>query len=269
MASLTYQKDSQISQKEITEDTAQDYFGGTFDFVRKVEESNGTIIYMYGYGQKVLIINPNEGSIEYKEEIKTNDSEQKNMFECLDTALAFVGSHGDFQTAAGQEIKPYLESASSIDDKKNAYRFVFSFSVGKNKLFYEDKMPIIIEVTGGQVSYFRRELVNFDENQLQKKSGEQGISAINMLAMNYNYILAKPNLLDKLDSQEISFEDTADRIDDLFTGYFRPSVKLSGDENTSGDNQLELIPVWVVEVNGMYLYFDLYDGQPKGYSKAY
>ncbi|MBE6034366.1 MAG: hypothetical protein E7222_06645 [Clostridiales bacterium] len=269
MASLAYQKDSQISQKEITEDTAQDYFGGTFDFVRKIEESNGTIIYMYGYGQKVLIINPNEGSIEYKEEIKINDSEQKNMFECLDTALAFVGAHGDFQTAAGQEIKPYLESASSIDDKKNAYRFVFSFSVGKNKLFYEDKMPIIIEVTGGQVSYFRRELVNFDESQLQKKSGEQGISAINMLAMNYNYILAKTNLLDKLDSQEISFEDTADRIDDLFTGYFRPSVKLSGDENTSGDNQLELIPVWVVEVNGMYLYFDLYDGQPKGYSKAY
>lgn len=270
--SIDYKKDAEIGQKENNNAMAQTYFGETFDFVRKVEESNGTTIYMYGYGQKVLIINPNEGSIEYKEEVKTDNSEQKTMFDSLDTALAFVGYHGGFKTIAGQEIKPCLESVSAIDDKKNSYRFVFSFMVGKNKLFYEEKMPIIIEVVDGQVSYFRREFINFDENQVEKKSNKEGISAINMLTMNYEYMreaLTKAGFIDKEESKDISFEDIANKIDNLYTGYLKPTVELSVDETADTEKNLELVPVWVVEVNDILLYFDLYDGQPKGYSKNY
>lgn len=269
---LDYKRDAEIGEKENNSAMAQTYFGSTFDFVRKIEESNGTTVYMYGYGQKVLIINPNEGSIEYKEEVKSDNSEQKSMFESLDIALEFVGAHKGFRTIAGQEIKPYLESASTINDEKNSYRFVFSFMVGKNKVFYEDKMPIIIEVMNGQVSYFRREFVNFDENQVAKKSNDEGISAINMLAMNYEYMteaLTKAGLIDKEKSKDISFEDMANEIDNLYTGYLKPSVKIASNETSSTDKNLELTPVWVVEVNGILLYFDLYDGQPKGYSKKY
>ena len=267
-----YKKETERGEKENNSAMAQTYFGETFDFVRKVEESNGTTIYMYGYGQKVLIINSNEGSIEYKEEVKNDNSEQKSMFESLDTALDFVGAHKGFTTIAGQEIKPYLESASPIDDKKNSYRFVFSFMVGKNKLFYEEKMPIIIDVVDGQVSYFRREFINFDENQVQKKSNKEGISAINMLTMNYEYMreaLTKAGFIDKEESKDVSFEDIANKIDNLYTGYLKPAVELSVDEAANTEKKLELIPVWVVEVNDILLYFDLYDGKPEGYSQKY
>lgn len=269
---VDYKGDAEIGEKENNNAMAQTYFGSTFDFVRKIEESNGTTVYMYGYGQKVLIINPNEGSIEYKEEVKSDDSEQKSMFESLDIALDFVGAHGEFKTIAGQEIKPYLESASPINDEENSYRFVFGFMVGKNKVFYEEKMPIIIEVVNGQVSYFRREFINFDENQVEKRSNSEGISAINMLAMNYEYMteaLTKAGLIDKEKSKDISFEDMANKIDNLYTGYLKPSIKISSNETSNTDKNLELTPVWVVEVNGILLYFDLYDGQPKGYSKKY
>lgn len=267
-----YKKDAEIGENENNSAMAQTYFGETFDFVRKVEESNGTTIYMYGYGQKVLIINPNEGSIEYKEEVKSDNPEKKSLFESLDTALGFVGAHGGFKTIAGQEIKPHLESASLIDDEKNSYRFAFSIMVGKNKVFYEEKMPIIIEVVNGQVSYFRREFINFDENQVEKKSNTEGISAINMLAMNYEYMreaLTKAGFITKEESKDISFEDIANKIDNLYTGYLKPSVQLTSNETANKTKDLELAPVWVVEVNGILLYFDLYDGQPKGYSKKY
>ncbi|MHC1723419.1 MAG: two-component system activity regulator YycH [Aminipila sp.] len=269
---IDYKKDVEIGQKENTSDIAQKYFGETFDFVRKVEESKGTTIYMYGYGQKVLIINPNEGSIEYKEEVKTENPEQASMFDSLDTALTFVASHGEFKTIAGQEIKPCLESASTIDDKKNSYRFVLSFMIGKNKLFYEDKMPIIIEVVDGQVSYFRREFINFDENQVDKRSNKEGISAINMLTMNYEYMreaLTKAGFIDKEESKNISFENLANKIDNMYTGYLKATVEPSVDETVDTQKNLELVPVWVVEVNDTLLYFDLYDGQPKGSSKNY
>lgn len=269
ITSMEYKKDVETGQNNIIDEMAQNYFGGTFDFVRKVEESNGTIIYMYGYGQKVLIINPNKGSIEYKEEIKTNGSEHKSMFEALDSALAFVALHGGFQTMKGQKINPYLERVSAIDDEENSYRFVFSFMIGKNKLFYEDQMPIIIDVVDGQIAYFRRELINFDVNQSEKRSDEEGFSAINMLAMNYEYIgeiLAKVGAIEKEEVKINSFEDLANKINNLYMGYLKP-VEISSIEEISSVEQKKLIPVWVVEIEGTLLYFDLYDGQPKGYSK--
>lgn len=268
---INYTKDIEIGQKDITSDMVQNYFGGTFDFVRKVEESNGTTIYMYGYGQKVLTINPNIGSIEYKEEIKANGEEQKSMFDALDTALDFIGSHGGFETMAGQPIKPYLENVSPIDDDKNSYRFAFSFMIGKNKMFYERQMPIIIDVVDGQISYFRREFINFDVTQAEKRSNEEGISAINMLAMNYEYmeeVLTKLSYIDKQELKSISFENLANKIDNLYTGYLKSAVVLSVD-GTSSVEEIELVPVWVVEVKGNLLYFDLYDGHPRGYFKNY
>ncbi|QAT44008.1 YycH family regulatory protein [Aminipila luticellarii] len=266
---LDYKKDISMEQKNAIEALAQSYFGKTLDFVRTLEETNEKIVYMYGYGQKVLIINPNDGSIEYKEEIKSNNAEQQSMFASLDAALNFIGAHGGFQTMAGEKIKPYLESASPIDDKKNSYQFIFGFECGKNKVFYQDNMPIIIDVKDGQISYFRKELINFDENQAQKNSEEERISAINMLALNYNYISAKAGLETKQDQKELSFEDVANRIDNLYMGYLKPAIKLSTDGTADKEKSLQLVPVWALEVNGVCLYFDLYSGQPKGYSKAY
>lgn len=265
---IDYSKDINTTQNNTIGGMAQNYFGKTFDFVRKIEESNGTTIYMYGYGQKVLIINPNEDYIEYKAEIKSNASEPKSMFESLDAALIFIGKHGGFETLAGQNIEPYLKSVSYIDDKKDSYRFVFSFMVGKNKLFYEDQMPIIIDVVDGHISYFRRELINFNENQVEKRSDEIGISAINMLATNYQYMkdtLLTLEVLDKEKTKNISFENLADKIDNLYIGYLKPIRKLKNNELS--DNKKQLIPVWVVEVNGTILYFDLYSGKPSGYSE--
>ena len=58
LKTIPFEQDFNISQRETVNSFAQKYFGESFDFVRKVEESDGTIIYMYGYGQKVLIIGP-------------------------------------------------------------------------------------------------------------------------------------------------------------------------------------------------------------------
>ncbi|QHI72283.1 two-component system activity regulator YycH [Aminipila terrae] len=266
---IDYKRDSETGEKEAAESMAQSYFGKTLDFTRKIEESNGKIIYMYGYGQKVLIINPKDGSIEYKEEIKGNNSEQKSMFESLDTALTFISHHGGFKTAEGEKIEPNLESVSAIDDKKGCYRFIFDFKIGKNRLFYEENAPVTIDVKDGQVSYFRRELINFDGNQIQKKSNQERISAMNMLAMNYNYILTKSGMEDKQEPKAISFEDVANKIENLYTGYLKPAVEQQNEGTVYKEKKLQLVPVWVVEVNGVFLYFDLYDGKPEGYSKAY
>ena len=67
LKSFLFRQDFYSYQSEKINTMAEGFFGGNFDFVRKITEENGTVIYMYGYGQNVLIINT-DGSIEYKEE---------------------------------------------------------------------------------------------------------------------------------------------------------------------------------------------------------
>ena len=267
---IPYQLDLGSQEEMVTAEMAKDYFGETFDFVRKIEEANGTTIYMYGYGQKVLIINPNDGSVEYKEDIKLPEMSQVSVFEALQSALNFISSHGGFETMQGQNIKPYLESVSPIDDKKGGYRFVFALGINGNKVFYGSQMPMIVEVVDGQVSYFRRELINVNDVDLSVAK-EVDLTAINMLAMNYTYIasaLAEEGIIENTHGNTLLFEDVADKIDHLTTGYYKSDITV-GDDGIVKSQNGQLIPVWIVEADGILFYFDLYTGAPVGHSVKY
>lgn len=253
---VPFEQDFNISQREIVNSFAQKYFGESFDFVRKVEESDGTIIYMYGYGQKVLIISP-DGSIEYKEEEKATSDNQQNFFSALDTALNFIAWHGGFKTVSGEDITPYLaeETASS---QKNTYKFVFGFTVNGNKLYYSDKDPMTVEVTNGQVSYFRRDFIAVDQEAEKQNSKSEKVTAINMLALNYEHIrntLITEGLIKDQDMQ--IFEQLANNIDGLYIGYYKPP--------TTGESK-DLIPAWIVEIRGVRFFMELNDGAWLGYS---
>ena len=270
LVTIPYQLDLGSQEDMVIGDMAKDYFGETFDFVRKIEEANGTTIYMYGYGQKVLIINPNDGSIEYKEDIKIPEMSQVSVFEALQSALNFISSHGGFETIQGQNIKPYLESVSFIDDKKGGYRFVFALGIDGNKVFYGNQMPIIVEVVDGQVSYFRRELINIIDSDLNT-ANDVDLTAINMLAMNYTYMasaLAEEGVIEKTQVATLLFEDIADKIDHLTTGYYKSDLVI-GDDGIVKSQNGQLIPVWIVEADGILFFFDLYTGSPVGYSVKY
>lgn len=267
---IPYNLDLGSKEEVATADMAKDYFGETFDFVRKIEEANGTTIYMYGYGQKVLIINPNDGSIEYKEDIKVPEMSQVSLFEALQNALNFISSHGGFETMQGQNIKTYLESVSPIDDKKGGYRFVFALGIDGNKIFYGNHMPIIVEVVDGQVAYFRRQLININDADLSNPK-DVDLTAINMLAMNYPYIasaLAEEGIIEKEQGAALLFEDVADKIDHLTTGYYKSDIAI-GEDGIVKTQSGQLIPAWIVDVDGILFYFDLYTGAPVGHSVKY
>lgn len=268
---LSYGTDGETDQAYIVDITAPTYFGETFDFVRKVEEVNGNTVFMYGYGQKVLLITP-DGVIEYKEENRSSTSEQYSMFDALDTALAFVGAHGGFESVSGQKVTPYIQNAYPLSDKRNGFRFEISFFVGKDKLFYKEYIPVIIEVADGQVSYFRREFINFEFSENQESDSREGLSAINMLAMNDEYIkgiLVENGRVSQETSNEMSFEDLANQIEYLYIGYLKTGGNNSeSEEDGSETEEKRLLPVWAVEIDDLTLYFDLYEGEPQEYSKS-
>lgn len=286
---FTYTKEFDIDDTEIRARFAKSFFGSNFDFVRKIEEKSGTVIYMYGYGEKTFIADA-AGTFEYKQE-EDGGSTTVKYFEALDKALKFVAEHGDFKMIDGTELSPYLENAVLDPFGKKGFRFCFGFRAGSGKVIYQSGAPIIVDVIGGKVTYFKRDVICFNEELVigGESQYEDAFSAVNMLAQNYDYIL---KVLDETDNYEVAalagnntdlnieddiisnkasdFDAIVGRISGLSYGYVRLDEDSldANDENKEDKNDEMLMKAcWIVSTDTADIYFDLYSAQPLGYKQ--
>lgn len=264
LQSFSIQRDAYSYQKEKINAFAETFFGESFDFVRKITEENGTIIYMYGYGQKVLIVKP-DGTFEYKEEQLNGAGSQQSFAEALDTALEFVASHGTWESLDGAELPAYLKDLTIDPDKKKGYRFTFGMEANGIRLFNKNGESLIVDVTQGQVTYYYRNMLDYDPQELESitaASNDSAFSAVNLIAQNYEYIyqvLKEKGLETDLSDKNKQFEKVSSLISNMEIGY------LNSDANTEEESKVK--PVWVVALSGINLYFDLYSAEPIGYSE--
>lgn len=243
---------------------AERFFGESFDFIRKITEDNGKTIYMYGYGQKVLIVNT-DGSFEYKEELLIENSSEIKFFDALDTALQFVAAHGSWQSLDGAKMKPYLKNVLIDPNKKKSYQFTFGMKTNGTPLFYERGESIVVEVTLGQVTYYRRNMIDFDQEEIdaiESMSSNDTYSPINMIAQNCEYIydilLEKGQESFETDKNQI-FNKVSSLITNMQIGYVKPA------DSFTTNNKVK--PVWVVTLDKVNIYLDLYSAEPIGYSQ--
>lgn len=256
---FSYKQDIYAYQTQKINTIAEDFFGGNFDFVRRIIEDSGKVIYMYGYGQNVLIVDT-DGSIEYKEELLSGKTKH-NFSEALNIAIQFAADHGSWKSLEGSELTPYLKDVVLNPEKEDGYRFVFGMEVNGNRLFYEKGDAIVVNVVSGQVTYYKRNMIDFDQKELEAietYSPQEVFSSLNLIAQNYQYIY---NALQQSGDVEATvepvFEDVASLVNNMQTGYVRLSDK----------NITEVKPVWDVTINHTDFFFDLYSAEPIGYSK--
>jgi len=232
------------------------FFSDNFDFVRRIEEESGTTIYMYGYG-KIVVIARLDGTLEFKMEDEERPSSQIRYFEALERASAFLMTHGAFSSLSGVQLTPYIKEVIIDPGGKRGFRFVFGIKVNGDKVYYQNDAPVVVDVTGGRVSYFKRNLINVGAGELKntEEAYRTAYSAINMLAGNQDYI--KKVLLDnKTAGEEISFEELAEKVKWFDAGYVR-----------TGKQEKILKAAWIVSIDGVEFYFGLDDGAPIGFKR--
>jgi len=261
LKSFLFRQDFYSYQSERIITLAKGFFGGNFDFVRKIVEENGTIIYMYGYGQNVLTVNT-DGSIEYKEEL-TGGSSGQGFSGDLKTAVNYVAAHGSWDSLEGAKLTPYLKDVIRDPSKKKGYRFIFGMEVNGSRLFYETGDPIVVDVTSGQVTYYKRQMIDFDQKDIEAvETGnlKDAFSPVNLIAQNSKYIyeiLLQAGEVPPTNDQNVMLNEIASMVKDMQIGY----MKLSNKDST------EICPVWEVTVNTTNVYFDLYSAEPVGSSQ--
>jgi hypothetical protein len=88
-------------------------------------------------------------------------------------------------------LEPYLKDVLPDPENKGSRRFVFGMEINGHRLYYEDGAPVVVGVTSGQVTYYKRNLIDFDPKDLQAvETASEGdaFSTANLIAENFRYI---------------------------------------------------------------------------------
>ncbi|NLK73584.1 MAG: hypothetical protein GX285_11270 [Clostridiales bacterium] len=255
----------QVFEQEKIKVLAERFFGDNFDFIRKIEETNGTVIYMYGYGQKMLLID-RKGFIEYKEVLNTDRYTAVNYTDALEIAVSFVTQHGSWKTLNGTNIYPYLKESVNIEEaNRKGYKFTFGYRINGYPVYYQEGEAIEIKVVGNQITYYKRYLLN-QKDTLQYFSNDSGdstrniLSAKNILTNNYEYIKEKyvqENGYNFGNNKEEVFNRIVSMINMVDVGYFSLDRK-------KPDEEIQLIPAWIFMTDKYVFLFNAQTGESLG-----
>lgn len=244
-------RDFDIKNHEEINRLAKRFFSESFDFVREIEEESGRTVYMYGYGQRILIADV-DGTLEYKRQANENAS-SVSFLQAFETARTFIKAQGGFATLSGYRLQPYIRSTEYNFDDNGGSRFVFGLKCGDYPLLSVDNDALTIEVSKGQVTYFKRSFVSFDAESAIARPAE-AMDAINVIAKNYNEIyniMIRNNLVKEAAfDADAEFNVVTDTITDIAYGYVY-----------DGDNIAR--SAWLITcANGrLDVYFSLYNGE--------
>ena len=259
---IVYSHEDFSVRAERTSGIIKGFFSGNFDFVRRIEEESGTVIYMYGYG-RIVVVAHNNGVLEFKREDGERASTQLRYLEAFERANAFIAAHGAFDSIdGGFQAVPYIKEVVADPEGKRGFRFVFGLTADGSKVFYQSGSPITVDVMGGRVTYFKRDFINVRPNgpQTADRGVREVFSAFGLLWNNERQIREILAITGITGTADISFEELAEMVTNFDCGYFKPDRNAGGAETED-----ELKAAWVVSIGGLELFFGLDDGKPLGY----
>lgn len=238
-----------ISDYEYINKIARDYYKQDYDYVRKLEESSGNIIYVYN-NEKVLKINQ-DGLLDFYDAVEetANDSD---VHTSLVKALEFTNNFLGFPESL------YLTDVENIQKEGNfGYKFSFSYNVMDKPIIFSQfrqKKALEIEVFGNKVISYERFIRDIDEKQNDKMKVEKVLPAVEVIENNLDFIVQEiyivENNLEKTDLELIK-KELIESIEDIHLAYFDLSRKLK-------EQQLRI--VWVVKTNDRNYIFNAITG---------
>lgn len=259
---LSINSTSEISRYEAM------FFPLGLDFVRKISENKGTLLYSYGLSQKVLTLDES-GSISYKEEIDQTQYHDISFYEGLNTAVQYVSGHGGWSLMKGKNTEPYLKNACRIaspDGKYNGYRYEFGVSLAGIPVMYDTGSILRAEVYGSQITSYDRDMISIED--ADENNGDAGyiMDAINVITDGSREMA---RMLDNMNSSEtdisaeydvsqpdteISDEETFERIARSLDRICLCMVR------DRAYNRSAIVPAWYLDVDGVSFWCSITDG---------
>ena len=252
-SNLTEMKGTQefsISDQAKANRIASGFFASGLDFVRKITENKGSLLYMYGSSQSLIM--EENGKIKYSENFDPSVYNQRGFYDSLEKAVEYVSSHGKWNSLYSNGCRPYLKAADRIlNSGGSGYHFVFGLENNGVSIEYTEGEILSVDVCGQQVTAYERDIVIMSEEADQSGEMWDSIEPVNILTENYAKI-----------GQIIgttTFEEMAARVE---------SIKFCCIRDKQNDS-LTIKPVWLMTVSGgCRFWFDPETGELLGYLRA-
>lgn len=183
--SLSCKSEFSINDASEVRKYEQMFFPSGLDFVRKITENKGSLIYTYGYSQRMLVLDET-GRISYTEELDSTQYADIGFYEGLEEAVEYVKTHGGWSPMISEKAVPYLSQVSRIvsdDGKYKGYRYEFSIKLKGVPVSFTSGAMLRIEVYGSQITSYQRDIVALT----QKENAEtiEVINAIDVITSEY------------------------------------------------------------------------------------
>lgn len=164
------------------------FFSSGLDFVRKITENKGSLLYNYGYNQKVLILDES-GKITYTEEPNSSQYSEITFYQGLNEAVEYIGTHGGWSALKGENIRPYLSSVQQIQTesgKFHGFRYVFGIRLNGIPVTFSSGPMLQVDVYGTQITSYIRDIVVVAPEAVS--TSEDVVNAIDVITGAYNEI---------------------------------------------------------------------------------
>jgi len=233
-----------IKNEDALVEMAQNVFKEKYDFVNRVIETGGANSFIYGFGERVLRIQP-DGKIEYLNE--TVSKAQIDQFEAFSRVSRLLSEMG----IDSKEI--YLVSAEKTKIKgSDAYVFSFSYNIDGLRFSSETGIEHIkATVAGDEVYSLTGMIVGIEDNMAYNV-----FSDLNTLSpqaiLNENFDFFKSELAPGEEQGIEMTENVLSRFRSIELVYFL------SDENM-------FIPSWSFETEDSRYVFDAYTGERLSY----
>jgi hypothetical protein len=229
-------------------------FGNSSDFIKKLEEIDGSKTYIYGYGDKALRVGI-DGEISYQEKISGSKETNSIAFkEGLDIALKFVEGYG----TSPQSL--YLSDYKvTKEDTYEVKVYYFDYRVRDISVFTKDMSEghaIEVVLKNDLVTKFKKNIRRYVKSIDATEIWTDGPMYVDAL-INKNFnVISKNFNADRNNRQDVEWQMTTYVLSIMQS---LNNVELTYYLDSELDEE-RLIPAWKLEIADTLYYFHLYTG---------
>ncbi len=240
-------RDESENTKETIQKFADRAFDGSFDFVNRLKDVDGSVVFIYGYGERALKLGAS-GEIEYKRKLDDNIAGSPlSLTDSLKVAVDFISKYG------GVPNSTYLTGFTTTGEADSGYRFTFGYRVQGYPVINSELNSgnaIEIEVYGHQVLSFKRLVRTYSKvADIPEIMGQQykmeDVLVINSDRIHKDYKEAEDAPFSKNQMDEI-----LQHINNVEIVYYSDVLL----------NSERLIPAWQIQIGSNIYYINMHSG---------
>lgn len=230
-------------------------FGSRFDFVKRVREVDGSIVYLYGYGDRALRFS-STGSLEYQERYteSATTNYSPTFREGLKKAVEELKKYGALPSEF--YLQSYTEAEAVTGQKVKQYYFGYKLNNVPVYLNPQDNgYAALVELTNNQVTHMKKNYKIVQKSILSVETTRKILGVDDLIDINLELILKDYLITNPIASAEKDSFGFVYKIVHDISAFEK--IYVLQKENTGFYYQ----PAWRLTIDQRSYYFNLYTGK--------